>query len=125
MGIEYTVPNLFKGDFGGAPAAASQVGGLEAQDMRILAEQALDGPAQRARSLSVDDPDLGDPSPPAFLQVLRDEVLDLLRPESMEVEHSVYRDLHGIISTHRHILLELATVDQPPNFLIQTAVVKI
>src|SRR4030042_3184872 len=45
----------FENDFGGAPAASSEVGGFEAQNMRGLPQHALDGPAQRAGSFPVDD----------------------------------------------------------------------
>src|SRR4030043_1151852 len=87
-------------DFGRAPAASSEVGGFEAQNMRVHPEQALDGPAEGARTLSVYDPDLIDPPAATFLKVFGDEVLDLLGPEGMEVEHPVDGDPDRLIANH-------------------------
>jgi hypothetical protein len=91
---------FLKNDFGGSPAASSEVGGFKAQNMRVLPEQALHGPAERAGSFPVDDSDLIDAPAPAFLEVLGDEGFDLLGPEGMEVEHPVDGDMDRPIVNH-------------------------
>ena len=91
---------LFKDDFGCAPAPSSEVGGLEAQDMRILLEQAQDGPAECAGSFPVDNPDLMDAPAPAFFEILGDEVLNLFGTEGMKVEHPIDRNSDRIDITH-------------------------
>jgi len=78
---------LFDDDFGRAPAPSSQVGGLEAQDVGVSPEQTLDGPAQRAAALSMNDTDSKDAQAPAFFQVFRHQAFNLLGPEGVEVEH--------------------------------------
>lgn len=83
-------------DFGRTPAAASEVGRLEAQDVRVLAEQAVDRPAERAGSFSVNNPDMINPAAQALLEILGHERLDLLGPKGMEVEHPVDRNPDGI-----------------------------
>lgn len=49
----------------------------------------MHGFPQRANALAVNDTDLADPAFPAFVKIVRDQLCDVLRSKSVEVQNTV------------------------------------
>lgn len=60
----------------------------------------MHGPAQVPRALAVDDADLENVESPAFLEILRDQVLDFRRTKGVEIKGAVNGDLDRIRFFH-------------------------
>lgn len=73
----------------------------------------MHGPAQVPRALAVDDADLENVESPAFLEILRDQVLDFRRTKGVEIKGAVNGDLDRIRFFHSirffHTLLASAS----------------
>jgi hypothetical protein len=63
----------------------------------------MDCPAKVADALAVDYPYLEDFFVPAFLEVIRHKVLDIGRPESMEIQGSVNGQVNCVVVSHRNL----------------------
>ena len=53
------------------------------------------GPAKVSNALAVNDSDAKYPAFETCLEVIRDEILDFLRPERVEVQHAIDRQIDG------------------------------
>jgi len=58
------------------------------------------GPAQVAYAFAVDDTDVQDTCPAAFLQVIGHQGFDITGPEGMQIKRTVYWKMNGIVTVH-------------------------
>lgn len=70
--------------------------------MFVALEQGMDGPAQIADTLTMNDTDFVDRARAAHVDVFRDQFLDVFWIEVMEVENSVNRILDGVVGCIGH-----------------------
>lgn len=66
----------------------------------MLLQQAADETPQRSRSLAVNEAQIGQPPPGAFLDILRNEILDLAGSEGMKIEDPVDGNLNRPVGSH-------------------------
>jgi len=66
----------------------------------MLLQQAADDAPQRSRSLAVNEAQVGQAPPRAFLDIFRHEILDLAGSEGMKIKDSVDGNLNRPVGSH-------------------------
>ena len=92
---------------GCAPAAEMFIGQMERCDLWVLFQNGVDGLAQLADALAVNDAYPQDSARPTLCQIVQHEVLHLARLERVQVQHPVNRQLDWFI-VHKGIQPRMA-----------------
>ena len=87
-------------------------------DFGVLGQDRVDGAAQIADALAVNDPHLEDAALPARRQVVRHQVLDLARTERVQVQHAVNGQLDGLVHRSPSYSLRARFVTSKGNNLL-------
>jgi alpha-L-arabinofuranosidase len=93
----------FEMNNGSAPSTRGTTRQVVFHHVRPFLEQGMHRGAEGTDPFAVDDPDTQNSSPPAFLEVIGDQLLDVARTEGVQVEHAVDRQFDGI--RRRFVLL--------------------